>query len=139
MARETIGHVDDFPEGRARRAEVSGIPIAVVNIDGEFFAIQNTCIHKNLPLHPTGSPRFESAELQDDERARLAECGCSEEEIAERTAPRLRGKVNEEERTIHCPWHFLEWDLETGENPVTQRRIATFDVEVEDGEVVVEL
>ena len=139
MVRETVGTVEEFPEGQAHRVDVDGIPIALVNIEGEFFAIQNTCIHKNLPLHPIGSPRLESEELQADERAALEDCGCSAAEIEERTKARTRGRINEEDCTIHCPWHYLEWDLETGENPVTQRRIATFTVVVEDEDVVVEL
>lgn len=137
MSRVKIGTIDEFPEGSARKADVDGIGVAVFNVDGDLYAIQNTCIHKNLPLHPTGHPRFESAELEADRREACEAADCSHE--GEEPPVRTRGKINEEELTVHCPWHYLEWDLETGENPVQDRRIATFDVEVEDRDVIVEL
>lgn len=138
MSKVKIGTIDEFPEGKGRRAEVDGIPVAVFNVSGELYAIQNTCIHKNLPLHPTGQPRFESEELRTDRREKreTADCSC---DGVEGDSKRTRGKINEEKLTIHCPWHYLEWDLETGENPVQDRRIATFDVEVDDQDVLVEL
>lgn len=154
MSKVKIGTVDEFPEGSGRMADADGIPVAVFNVDGELYAIQNTCIHKNLPLHPAGQPRFESAELQAErsERREAAECPCGDGDASadvegdvdddcdgERISQRTRGRINEEKLTIHCPWHYLEWDLETGENPVQDRRIATFDVEVDDRDVLVEL
>ncbi|MBS3145551.1 non-heme iron oxygenase ferredoxin subunit [Candidatus Woesearchaeota archaeon] len=37
---------DRIPNGQGRMFEVKGIPIAIFNIDGEFYAINNTCPHR---------------------------------------------------------------------------------------------
>lgn len=47
--------------------------------------------------------------------------------------------TGERRNTLHCPWHFWEWDLETGESPVHDTRVRTFDVIVEDGTVKVDI
>jgi nitrite reductase (NADH) small subunit len=135
MSKHQIGTVEDFPEGTGTRAEVDGIEVAVFNLDGDLHAVQNTCPHKRLPLHVAGSARVDSEELKNDRIQELENSGCSPEEIEEQMTERTRGKLNSEEGTIHCPWHYLEWDVDDGSNPVRDQQIATFDVEVEDEEV----
>jgi len=48
-----VGSVDDIPLGEAVRVE-SGLggagPIAVFNVDGELFAIDDTCTHQDASL-----------------------------------------------------------------------------------------
>lgn len=48
---------------------------------------------------------------------------------------------DEEKLSVHCPWHFWEFDLETGKNPVNPKAsLRAFDVSVsEDDEVVISL
>ena len=45
-----IAQVGDIPEGRGQVVEVQGRTIALFNVNGEFFAIQNTCPHRGAPL-----------------------------------------------------------------------------------------
>lgn len=40
-----VARADEIPSGTARAAEVEGTPIAVVNVDGEFFAVEDLCTH----------------------------------------------------------------------------------------------
>ena len=43
-------------------------------------------------------------------------------------------------QVLRCPWHGWEFDLNTGGglyDPYRHERVATYDVKVEDGEVVV--
>ena len=40
----------DIPAGEGRMFEVNGKQIAVFNIDGSFYAIDNTCKHQGGPL-----------------------------------------------------------------------------------------
>lgn len=40
----------DVPLGSGRTVEVNGKPIAVFNVDGHFYAISNTCLHRGGPL-----------------------------------------------------------------------------------------
>ena len=36
--------------GKARLVDVKGRPIALFNVDGNFFAVDNTCTHRGGPL-----------------------------------------------------------------------------------------
>ena len=46
-----VGRVEDVPEGRGATVELlDGTELALYNIGGEFFAIENFCPHKGAPL-----------------------------------------------------------------------------------------
>ncbi len=45
-----IAAAADLPPGQARVVEAAGKPIAVVNADGEFYAVDNTCLHRGGPV-----------------------------------------------------------------------------------------
>jgi len=42
--------VGDLPPGKGHVTEVNGREIAIFNVDGTFFAIDNTCAHRGGPL-----------------------------------------------------------------------------------------
>lgn len=46
----TVAQTADVPPGTGRTVEVNGIWIALFNIDGTFYAIDNTCPHAGGPL-----------------------------------------------------------------------------------------
>lgn len=125
MTRKKIGDVEDFPQRKGVPVDVDGIAIAVFRIDDEFFGIQNRCVHKNLPLHLAGHERVVSAEL-------LETFGFDSDPKED-----VRGRINADCASINCPWHLLEWDLESGSNDVMDVSIATYDIEVQDDEVFV--
>ncbi|SUZ60556.1 uncharacterized protein METZ01_LOCUS13410 [marine metagenome] len=41
---------NDIPSGEGRACEVNGVAIALFNVDGTFYALDNTCIHRGGPL-----------------------------------------------------------------------------------------
>jgi 3-phenylpropionate/trans-cinnamate dioxygenase ferredoxin subunit len=45
-----IASVDAFPPGTRRTLEVEGLPVAVFNVDGEYFAIADVCTHEEETL-----------------------------------------------------------------------------------------
>lgn len=48
--------------------------------------------------------------------------------------------VDADRKSVHCPWHFWEFDLETGKNPVNpEASIRSFDVSVSGDDVVLSL
>lgn len=49
------------------------------------------------------------------------------------------GRINSEEWTVNCPWHDLKLDLESGENQITKKVVSTYDIEVRDNTVYLEL
>jgi nitrite reductase/ring-hydroxylating ferredoxin subunit len=47
----TVGRAEDVPPGRGATVELlSGAELALYNIDGQFYAIENFCPHKGAPL-----------------------------------------------------------------------------------------
>ena len=47
----TVGRTDDVPPGRGATVELlDGRELALYNINGEFYAIENFCSHKGAPL-----------------------------------------------------------------------------------------
>ncbi len=46
----TVAKVEDIPPGTGHTVEVHGIWIALFNVDGSFYAIDNTCPHAGGPL-----------------------------------------------------------------------------------------
>ena len=113
-----VAEVGEIPEGRGIGVDADGIEIAVFNVgDGDYYAISNRCAHQHAPL-----------------------CKAGEEKTnAEHTWTKTRGTVNSEECTVSCPWHLWVWDLETGLNEASGQRIATCDVLVDDGDVLVRI
>jgi nitrite reductase (NADH) small subunit len=45
-----VASVADVPPGEARVVEAGGKPIALVNAEGTFYALDNTCLHRGGPL-----------------------------------------------------------------------------------------
>jgi nitrite reductase (NADH) small subunit len=45
-----VASAADVPPGEARVVEAGGKPIALVNADGTFYAMDNTCLHRGGPL-----------------------------------------------------------------------------------------
>lgn len=48
--RVKVAAAVDVAVGEARVVEASGKPIALVNADGTFYAVDNTCLHRGGPL-----------------------------------------------------------------------------------------
>jgi 3-phenylpropionate/trans-cinnamate dioxygenase ferredoxin subunit len=58
MALETVAKVSDTPPGTIRVHEVGGVRIALCNVNGRFYAIDDVCTHDGGPL--------DQGELQDN-------------------------------------------------------------------------
>jgi NAD(P)H-dependent nitrite reductase small subunit len=51
MAEEvSVAKADEIPPGSGKVVEVGGKTLAVFNVDGNFYAIDNTCLHRGGPL-----------------------------------------------------------------------------------------
>jgi len=50
MAIVRVASVNEVKEGEGRVVSANGVPIALFKVDGEFYAIHNTCLHKGGPL-----------------------------------------------------------------------------------------
>ncbi len=45
-----IAKMADLPPGRGKVCEVNGKKIALFNVDGRFYAVDNTCVHRGGPV-----------------------------------------------------------------------------------------
>jgi len=50
MAFTKVAKVQDVPAGQARQVVVNGKTLALINVDGTFYAIDDTCPHSGGPL-----------------------------------------------------------------------------------------
>ena len=50
MARVRIATADEVPTGQGRTVEAAGKTLALFNVDGAYYAIDNTCSHRGGPL-----------------------------------------------------------------------------------------
>jgi len=134
MTQHVIGESDEFTEGKGMQVDVDGINVAIFRIDGELYGIQNMCPHKRYPIHLTGHETVKSEELagmygDDDEEGQTFP-----------PTSGIKGKIDNDDLKVYCPWHHLDFDVETGECDVTHQQIATYDVEEKDnGEVVLSI
>lgn len=110
----------DIPQGDRKLVEVNGVEIGVFNVDGEYFALLNTCGHQHGPLcEGTLIPEIE----------------------AEYTQPGvpIDEELTDERSTIRCPWHGWTYDVKTGDHTGdTDESVPTFDVVAEDGTLYIE-
>jgi nitrite reductase (NADH) small subunit/3-phenylpropionate/trans-cinnamate dioxygenase ferredoxin subunit len=50
MAFVKVATVQEVPSGTAKQVKVSGKTLAVFNVEGTFYAIDDTCPHRGAPL-----------------------------------------------------------------------------------------
>jgi nitrite reductase (NADH) small subunit len=50
MALMRAAKTDELPPGSVREFQVEGKTLAIANVDGKFYAINNTCLHRGGPL-----------------------------------------------------------------------------------------
>jgi 3-phenylpropionate/trans-cinnamate dioxygenase ferredoxin component len=48
--RQVVGPLSDLTSGTARKVDVAGIPVAVVRIDDDVYALGDVCSHANVSL-----------------------------------------------------------------------------------------
>ncbi|MQA09374.1 MAG: Rieske 2Fe-2S domain-containing protein [Pseudonocardiaceae bacterium] len=106
-----VGTAEEIPPGTSKIANIEGRSVGVFNIDGEYFAVRNTCPHASGPLcQGVRSGMVVSKEPGHYEYIR-------------------RGEF------IRCPWHQWEFDIRTGQSwfDPHKSRVRRYDVRVETG------
>lgn len=106
----------EFDDSERVIVDIEGREIAVFQIEDEFFALLNYCVHQGGPLCEGNR----SGTLVADEEFDLA--------------------YEREGEIISCPWHGWEFDIRTGEHLAhTGHRTPTFEVVCKDETVFVRL
>ena len=108
MAKHVVCTVEALPPGERKLIDVAGRSIGVFNINGEFYAIRNTCPHQGGPLCEGRVTGFIMARVPGE------------------YSYTRRGEI------VRCPWHGWEFDIKTGQSwfdPV-QTRVRAYPVSV---------
>lgn len=107
---------DELEPGDHVVTEKNGIEVGVVNVEGDYYAMANRCPHQGGPIC--------RGQVKRKREVTSAEPG-------ERVEVELS-----DERTISCPRHGWEYDLESGVHlGDPEVSLPTFEVEVVDGEI----
>jgi nitrite reductase/ring-hydroxylating ferredoxin subunit len=106
-----VGRASDILPGASRIVDIDGRSVGVFNVDGEFFAIRNTCPHASGPL-----------------------CLGLRSGMVVSTEPGQYDYIRRGE-FIRCPWHQWEFDIRTGRSwfDPERTRVRRYDVRVESG------
>ncbi|GAA4845610.1 Rieske (2Fe-2S) protein [Pseudonocardia benzenivorans] len=113
--RVVVEKLADFAWGERRVVTVDGRSIGVINVGGTFYALRNSCPHHGAPL-----------------------CEGVVKGTMDDTPAHEYSYVRHNEFIV-CPWHGYEFTLATGRSIVEPEklRVRTYEVAVEDGDVVV--
>lgn len=120
MTRVRVAEAAAFEPGAKRIIDTNRGEIGVFNVDGDYYAISNTCAHQ-------GGPLCEGAVLED--------VTAEFEGVGERVTETFT-----EEKVVKCPWHGWEYHLDSGDLAGDDKvSLPTYAVVEEDGEIFVEL
>ena len=116
MARHIVAPVGDLPPGSRKLVTVNGRPIAIFNVEGDFYAILNRCPHQGGSL------------VQGYLTGRLTSSCPGDYDYQSRRD------------VIRCPWHAWEFDLRTGLSQCEPDRIKVrkFPLSVAAGDALLE-
>jgi nitrite reductase (NADH) small subunit len=117
VSRFVVCQAADLPAGERRVVQLDRRSICVVNSNGQYFAVRDTCPHQGSSL---SGGTISGTMLPSDPQCLVYG---------------LEGQV------IRCPWHAWEFDLATGRSLFDPEgtKIKTYPVAVEDGMVVLEV
>lgn len=114
MATHVVARIDEIPSGGRKIVRLEGREVGIFNLDGQFFALKNSCPHQ---------------------AARVC--------LGRVTGTTMAGDVyqfeyGQEGRILRCPWHSWEYDITTGQSVFDSRvRVVTYEVGVSGDNVLV--
>ena len=111
--RYFVARVGEIPSGERLMVDINGKSIGLFNIHGRYVAVLNICPHELAPVC-------------------LGRVGGT-------TLPSAPGEWiwGREGEILACPWHGWEFDLLTGACLTNKRRLHTYEVKVEDDQIIV--
>lgn len=114
MAKHVIARASDLAPGARKIVEIAGRSIGVFNVNGEYFALRNSCPHQGGPLC-------------DGRLSALLRASLPGEYVYSRPGEILR-----------CPWHGWEFDVRTGQSwfDPARTRVRSYHVDVVPGSVL---
>lgn len=121
MAEYSIIEANELDVGERIVVEIDGKEIGIFNIEGEYFAVLNWCVHQSGPTC-------------EGKLTGTLEANYDSEKKVVTTTWEQEGEV------ICCPWHGWEYNVKSGDCLSNNKlRIPTYPVHVDDGEIVVSM
>lgn len=121
MSRHTVAEKDAISDGERLIVQLEGKEIAVFRHDGQYFAHANFCPHQSGPgcegpIDGTTEATFDRETLE------------------------TTTTWTKDQQIITCPWHGWEFDITSGDC-LSKRdvKLISYAVDVEDGEIVVDI
>ena len=116
MSRHVVATAREIPEGGRKLVTVRGRPIAIFNLNGEYYGMLNRCPHQGGPMCEGLTTGLREAKLP-----------------GEYTYSRA-GEI------VRCPWHGWEFDIRTGKSfcDPQNTHLRTYPVAVAAGKTLVE-
>ena len=107
--RHTVGKVSEIPPSSRKIVQVAGRSIGIFNVNGQFYAVRNSCPHQGGPLCLGPTMGLVTSDRPGD------------------------FKYEREGEILRCPWHGWEFDLATGRSVFdpTRTRVRSYQIEVE--------
>ena len=111
MTSHVVGTIDEIPPGSRKIVEVAGRSIGVFNLDGEFFALRNSCPHQGGELCVGPISGLVTSSGPGDYQ------------------------YERQRQLVRCPWHGWEFDIRTGQSwfDPQRLRVRRYDVSVASG------
>lgn len=118
MGDHVIAQTDELDDGERLLTEIEGREIAVFNVDGEYRAYTNWCVHQAGPVCEGTLTGTWEAEY-DSENLEVCMEWCSEDEV------------------LSCPWHGWEYDVNTGESLTSNARLLSHSIRIDGDDIIV--
>lgn len=120
MTEYNISRATDIQPGERKIVELEGKEVCVFNVNGDYHALLNWCVHQGGPC--CEGPVSGTYKASFDRESLETELEWVDE-----------GKI------LTCPWHGWEYDITTGNClSDTDRKLPKYPVQVENGDVIVE-
>ena len=116
MSKHVVATVNDIPPGTRKLVTVRGRPIAVFNLEGEYFGLFNRCPHQGGPM----CKGILTGLIESDEPGHY--------------------QYSRKGEILRCPWHGWEFDVRTGQSFCEPEKISVrgYAMEVVEGQRVVQ-
>lgn len=118
MEEHVVGTVDELEDKDRLLIEVKGREIGIFEVNGEYHAYVNWCVHQGGPIC--------EGRLSGEQKAKF-----------NRDSLETELEWTNEDGVIACPWHGWEFDLKSGKNIAREDiKLPSYPVHEKDGQIV---
>lgn len=122
MTEHIVASTDELDENERLLVEIEEREISIFNIDGEYHALLNWCMHQGGPC---GEGKVSGTIVDAD---------------FDRDSLEVSLEWGKDGEILNCPWHAWEYDIESGECLSREgHNLPSYPVKVENSNIIVSL